>query len=286
MTNEWRTLGNPPPESLSDARLQLHHCAQIAAAVGIFLLEPESDDGHTNLGWSDDLGALVSHATADERPFQAAIRVADLTLLLLDSDGRAANRFPLSGTKLHQGYEWLASAIETFTGKPPSNAIAPPPFDLPFHPVAVDETISGEPKEALEELARWFSNADQVLRRVSSERENASDVRCWPHHFDIAATIQIDPHESPEQARSIGLGMTPGDSSYPEPYYYVSPYPAPKDPERPRLSGGGEWHTEGWFGAALPATKLLEGGSGSEQGRRTQRFLESAIEASYKWLGD
>ena len=286
MTNAWRTLGNPPPESLEDARLQLHHCAQIAAAVGIYLLEPESDDGHTNLGWSDDLGALVSHATADERPFQAAIRVAGLTLLLLDSDGRAANRFPLSGSKLHQGYEWLTSAIDTFTGKPPRNAIAPPPFELPFHPVAVDETISGEPKEAFEELARWFSNAGHILRRVSSERENASDVRCWPHHFDIAALIQIDPHESPEQARSIGIGMAPGDSSYPEPYYYVSPYPAPKHAELPRLSGGGEWHTEGWFGAALPATKLLEGGSGSEQGRRTQRFLESAIEASYKWLGD
>ena len=239
MANAWQLLGNPSPESLSDARLQLHHCAQIAAAVGIFLLEPKPDDGHTNLGWSDDLGALVGHPTTDERPFQAAIRIADLTLLLLDSDGRTANSFPLSGTKLHQGYEWLTSAIETFTGKPPRNPIAPPPFELPFHPVAVDETISGEPKAALEELAHWYSNADQVLRRVSSGRENASAVRCWPHHFDIAATIQIDPHESPEQSRSIGLGMTPGDSSYPEPYYYVSPYPVPKDTELPRLSGGG-----------------------------------------------
>ena len=286
MANAWQTLGNPSPENLPDARLQLHHCAQIAAAVGIFLLQPKPDDSHTNLGWSDDASALTSQPTEDEPSFRAAIRVADLTLLLLDSDGRAASRFPLSGTKLHQGYEWLASAIETFTGQPPRNAIAPPPFELPFHPVAAEGTISGEPKEAFEDLARWFSNADHILRRVSSERENASDVRCWPHHFDIATLIQIDPYENPEQARSIGLGMTPGDSSYPEPYYYVSPYPAPKNAELPRLSGGGEWHTEGWFGAALPATKLLEGGSESEQGRRTQRFLESAIEASYKWLGD
>ena len=80
--------------------------------------------------------------------------------------------------------------------------------------------------------------------------------------------------------------MSPGDSSYPEPYYYVNPYPSPEDPELPRLSGGGQWHTEGWFGATLTATKLIEGGPESEQGQRTQRFRESAIEAGYKWLGD
>jgi len=264
MTNQWQTLGNPSPESLADARLQLHHCAQIASAVGICLLQPESDDSHTNLGWSDDAGALVGHPKEDEPSYQAAIRIADLTLLLLDSGGRAASRFPLSGTKLHEGYEWLTSAIESFTEKSPRNALAPPPFELPFHPVAADGTISGEPKEAFEELSRWFANAGQILRRVSSEKENASDVRCWPHHFDIATLTQIDPYESPEQARSIGVGMSPGDGSYPEPYYYVSPYPAPEDAELPRLSGGGEWHTEGWFGAVLPATKLVEGGSDSE----------------------
>ena len=281
----WQTLGNPEPKSLEDARLQLHHCAQIAAAVGIYLLEPKSDHSHTNFGWSDNLGALVGHPTADEPSFQAAIRVADLTLLLLDSHGRVANRFPLSGKKLHEGCEWLTSTIESLTGKPPRNAIAPPPFELPFHAVAAEGTISGEPKEAFEELARWFSNASQVLDRVLSGEENASHVRCWPHHFDIGALIQIDPFENPEEARSIGIGMEPGDTSYAEPYYYVNAYPAPTDPDLPRLAGGGEWHTEGWFGAVLPATKLVEGGDDSEQGRRTQRFLESAVEASYGWLG-
>ncbi len=284
MTNEWQTLGNPSPESLEDARLQLHHCAQIAGAVGIHLLKPKSDDSHTNLGWSDAVGALTGHPEEDEPSYQAAIRPADLTLLLLDSDGKAANSFPLNGTKLHEGYEWLASAIESFTGKPLRSPLSPPPFELPFHSVASDGTISGEHEEAFEELSRWYSNADQVLRRVSSERENASDVRCWPHHFDIATLIQIDPYEDPEKARSIGVGMSPGDGSYPEPYYYVNPYPAPENPELPRLSGGGEWHTEGWFGATLPATKLVAGGPDSEQRQRTQRFLESAIEAGYKWL--
>jgi len=161
-----------------------------------------------NLGWSIDAGALTGHPAADDPSYQAAIRVADLTVLLLDSGGRTANTFRLSGTNLHEGYEWLASAIESFTGKPLSSALAPPPFELPFHAVAADGTISGDPKEAFEELSRWYSNADKVLSRVSGERENSSDVRCWPHHFDIATLIQIDPYESPEQARSIGVGMS------------------------------------------------------------------------------
>ena len=126
MTNEWQTLGNPSPASLEDARLQLHHCAQIAGAVGMHLLEPESDDSHTNLGWASDAGALAGHPASDDPSYHAALRLADLTLLLLDSGGKAANTFPLSGTKLHEGYEWLASAIESFTGKPLKSPLSPP----------------------------------------------------------------------------------------------------------------------------------------------------------------
>jgi hypothetical protein len=46
--------------------------------------------------------------------------------------------------------------------------------------------------------------------------------------------------------------MTPGDEANHEPYYYVTPWPYPKEPPTPSLTRGA-WHTAGWFGAVLPA---------------------------------
>ena len=41
----------------------------------------------------------------------------------------------------------------------------------------------------------------------------------------------------------IGVGLSPGDTYYAEPYWYVSPYPYPGLEDLPVLDGSGFWHT-------------------------------------------
>jgi hypothetical protein len=71
--------------NLGDARLQLHHAAQLVAAMGISYLPHADDDSHTNLGWIDgSASALASHvvnATPHIRWVQAPMLDA-LTRLL------------------------------------------------------------------------------------------------------------------------------------------------------------------------------------------------------------
>jgi hypothetical protein len=38
------------------------------------------------------------------------------------------------------------------------------------------------------ELAHWFGNSAAVLTELRS-RTGSSEVRCWPHHFDIATLV-------------------------------------------------------------------------------------------------
>ena len=64
------------------------------------------------------------------------------------------------------------------------------------------------------------------------------------------ASLVTDPLD-PE--RSIGLGFSPGDDTYTEPYLYATPWPYPDlekeglpDPD-PQL----HWHTAGWVGLIL-----------------------------------
>ena len=41
------------PRTLTDARLQLHWAAQLAATVGRTLAEPRADDSHTSFRWTE-----------------------------------------------------------------------------------------------------------------------------------------------------------------------------------------------------------------------------------------
>lgn len=282
----WQQLGALAPRTLTEARLDCHYCAQIPSAAGVSLLDPAPDDSHSNLGWSENLGALVGRPVPEEKYFQAALRVGDLTVMLLDAEGEPVADFSLPGRTLGAGYEWLNGAAASYLGgRPLSKTISPQPLELPPHSLA-SNTVIATSADALEELARWYGNADALIGEMTADNPNASEVRCWPHHFDIASLISLDPGGDPETSRSISVGMSPGDGSYEEPYFYVNPWPAPQGAELPSLAGGGHWHSEGWIGGALPAGDLIAGAADPKaQASRAKQFMESAIAASRTLLG-
>jgi hypothetical protein len=113
-----------------------------------------------------------------------------------------------------------------------------------------------------------------------------SPVRCWPHHFDIATLVSI-PGGAPGEVRTIGVGLSPGDGSYAEPYFYVTPWPAPDGPTLPELPAGAAWHRAGWFGAVLTGTAIFHDAEATPPARKRmiRDFLDGAWRASATLLG-
>ena len=96
-------------------------------------------------------------------------------------------------------------------------------------------------------LGSAFALANDVLLELRDEAAasaDASPIRLWPEHFDIA-------FEQGDEAagQRAGYGLSPGDEAHPEPYFYVGPWQAPAD-----LS---EWNAEGFTGAELRWNDLL-----------------------------
>lgn len=249
----------------------MHWAAQTVGSTGVAFVPHEDDDSHTNMEWLRDKQLLSGQVTSTKPAFRVAVIPAELTLMMLDLEGDEIGRLELVGHHLDEGYDWLSLMIATLIEKEEVE-LHRPTYDLPHHAVEEGGTFAmGEPGHFVE-LGKWFANADLVLRAVREDNPEGSPVRCWPHHFDIATLIEIDG----DAGKTVGVGMTPGDHNYAEPYWYVTPWPYPKAKTLPTLDVG-TWHTEGWIGAVLTGTELVKHDGAAAQEEQTAAFLRAGI---------
>ena len=269
----WRRIGSVNPRELWESRLQLHWAAQAAAGVGRSLLPKQPDFSQESFTWSPIHGALLQGIVDAPRPFRTGIRLRDMTLLLLNDRASVIDELSMNGRTLADGYAFFAARARALLGR--DVTITPPPEGMPPHAVADGAAFQADLRH-LEELERHYADAAEILGEVQQREEGASPIRCWPHHFDIATLITLA--GSNEQARTVGIGMAPGDHSIREPYHYAtpSPYPLPYPSESalPPFAHG-RWNVDGWFGALLTASELASI-PGDQQEQAVSQFVADA----------
>ena len=285
MQPAWTQLGTINATGLAEARLQAHHAAQWLTRAARANLTPKPDDSHTNLGWDEMRGAFQSRDldTSDAGPFRFGLRIAPLTLLVMQGD-TILDELALDGKRDAEAGAWIDQHAIASDLHAPSSAILP--YVIPAHSVAAGgpySCISHEVEFA--ELAHWFAAADDVLREAKAKLAQSdagpSPVRCWPHHFDIATLLSLKTG-APETAPSIGIGMSPGDDHYAEPYFYVSPWPRPPESDLPDPPAPSRWHSKDFFAAIVTGEALL---ACTDRRAAASDFLAAAIAASRRLLG-
>jgi hypothetical protein len=276
----WEQVGAIEPGRLMEGRSELHHAAQLVAAVGASLLDPRSDDSHPNLGWQADGRAFIGHTVPAAPAFAAALRPADLMLQLQDETGAARAELGLVGRSIEDALAWLREETRRLGVAASAGPIALPAYDLPPHPVAKGGRFGDAQAPARAELARWFAGGHRLLAARVVRDPTASSVRIWPHHFDIATLITLERDASGGAARTVGIGFSPGDETYPEPYWYVSPWPYPAEATLPSLGSAGHWHVAGYTAAVLLGRDIVAAGDGVAQSERVGEFVAAALAAS------
>ncbi len=271
----WSMLRNPEPTALAAARALAHRAAQWPTRAARANLPPAPDDSHSALTWDGDRAALVSQPL--KKGVRVGLRVGIHELVYLK--GRNVESRSLAGVSDAEVGRWLdqrlaRDGLETASG-------VKLPYELP-------PTFFGRPAEegpALAALAGWFAAGAEVLedfrKKHAKLKPGPGPVRCWPHHFDIAILVALEAGD-PEHAKSIGIGLSPGDDYYAQPYVYVSPYPRPDMENLPALPPGGRWHTKDFFGAVATATDLFVL---PDPRKALVEVIDAAFEESLKRLG-
>lgn len=282
--NEWQAIAKIPPDELVESRLQLHYAIQFIAATGAALAEPLPDYSHTSLAWHPILEVFVGSAIQAAKPFQVALDPVSFTLIVLDQQSETIASFPLPEKTMAAGLIWLQQELSQL-GVDASKIVFLdyPHDDFPDHPLAHGADFDASQVSALSELTNYYANTETLFQAIIATTEDATAARIWPHHFDMATLIML-PGTKNGSPLTVGVGLSPGDTSYHQPYWYVSPYPYPDAVSLPALDGHGFWHTQHWVGAVLPASRFAESVSAEAQQQQVEAFLHTALSTSIALL--
>ena len=116
---------------------------------------------------------------------------------------------------------------------------------------------------------RFLAVLNQINRIFNRHRESLEGDRdpvlLWPHGFDLGfvwfGSRPVTYEENGKIVQGLAqlnLGFSPGESSYPKPYFYSNPWPFEKDKlvNQP-LPEDASWHLESWKGSLLPYNRLV-----------------------------
>ena len=235
-----------------NARLQAHYAAQWLARYGRSYLPPQSDDSHTSMLWNPSARLFLSPSSGTGT---LVLDIPTLTLFWLDPKGTLGTGFSLDGKTDAEAEEMLRAMLGEL-GLNPQRLKPELPYDLPDHAIAKGAAydVTGNAKGLLA-LSPLFHQGAEILEGVVKREDGAGPLRAWPHHFDIATLIALDDEKDPEAAKTIGVGLSPGDDNYPEPYYYIAPWPYP-DSVKLKKNEIYQWHTEGFTAAIIHALEV------------------------------
>jgi len=242
----WNLLRNPEPITLAAARRLAHRALQWPALAARANLKPKADDSHSAFTWDADHAALLTQPL--KKGYRAGLRLGTLELVLIGPERTEV--CGLIGSVDADVSQWLDEKLAQARLKPASGAA------LPYEVEGVSFGRARDEAPGLAALAGWFAAGAQVLDglRAKHKRRKPGAVLCWPHHFDIAVLVKLEAGAEP---RSIGVGLSPGDDYYAQPYFYLSPWPKPATSALLPLPPGGPWHTRDFFGAVATATDVL-----------------------------
>ena len=210
MYNNLRfNAGALAPKSLNEARLNAHYAVQWLARIARGYIQSKPDDSHTCLSWIPEDNALTTKFLPNGIYF--GLVIPEL-LLFCTTSNELIDELSLDGKTDNEVGEWVKGCIQDM-GFPTEPIDIPLPYSIEHHPLKNNASYDQiDTALGLRELSFWFDDAYNTMKAINSDFSKQfsyiSNINCWPHHFDMAHTLQVRSY-SPETMPVISVGLSP-----------------------------------------------------------------------------
>ena len=280
----WKELTQEDYQKLKESINIIHHALQFVAIVGKHVLPPRKDDSHTAMEWIPSRMVFAGEWIHADKTFRVTLNPERLRLELCDYDWNCLSEINMVNKTKMEIYALLKSQLAKL-GVSVANLSIDMHYDLPRHFTDNGETYKIENPDHFREIANYYSNAHLILKQVIANVSEATLIRCWPHHMDLATNIIVQRDENGLLLRTIGVGLTPPDTYYNEPYFYIRIWSEDniqfKEIPDPEV---GRWHQKDWTGTVLKVSKLASKNGINDQVDVITTFLKTGLMYFYNEL--
>lgn len=225
---------------------QMHLAAQYLATAAKSFLKAESDDSHTNLGFSIKTNSLQTWPL-NHKGIQLALNYKNFSL---EWKSAQLSSFSLDGKTHQEVLDWLTEMAKASGFEKPYTYDLH--YDLPYSMTNADTFQLSNPKQ-IQKLIRLRSLAQEVLTTFLEDENLQSTIRIWPHHFDTGVFFVFDDNSG----KAVGLGLSIPDSLVDGYYFYISGYIGHDSLDTSGFGSlsFGKWINDGFKGAVLSASE-------------------------------
>lgn len=226
---------------------QLHLAAQYLAVAAIHFVEKKADDSHTNLGWDAENLRLTSRFLADTS-FQVGLNYQIFALEWLKA-GTVEDHFPLHQASHNAAVSWVSKKIAQAGIQGEYHYSLH--YDIPYNSLGEGFQYELVSEAEMQRLAQLLSLAQHRFLVFLEGAHLQSEIRVWPHHFDLGIYTEIDA----DQQLFLGSGLAVPDTLVDDLYFYTSGWKSGKSvavSSFPSLSQGA-WAAN-WDGGIMAST--------------------------------
>jgi len=240
--------------------VNIHKAVQWIARVANAYESPVGNDKHGTIRWNSKQNYFYGH------PFSAlalrlAFRPVDFSWLIMDKHCNVMSLLKGIGVSDEKVWGWLQkNLIER--GIDTNKLHYDLPYILPYthHISSIYSGATIETRSFFTEIQTIANYTLEAAVTFTGLKSKSEGLYIWPHEMDISNFIPLE-NTGDNKADAIEVGMATSDHIINEHYLYIK-YEAPdvifNHQKLPDLPLGGYWlNTDGWSGAVLPISKLM-----------------------------
>jgi hypothetical protein len=253
---DWIAYNELSEDDYWMVKSQAHVAIQNVAAVARAYLGDSPGDETAVLHWVPGFWRMAGQWVKGETAFRSSLSFKDFNIYLVDRRVNVLAQYSLQGKTHNQAMVWLEEQILSLGLGSRAITLALP-YELPLHNDNGKDVFTPVRTQLFYEFGKLYHNTYSVLLQLKSLfPKKSSDIRIWPHHFDMSLEVTLK--ETGERATNtmIKAGFSPGDPYFEGPYFYVNTQPFVDVESLPALENG-MWFAEDWTGAVVMLSSIL-----------------------------